>query len=206
VELSITTAEGTEVEMLNDLPRTGDGWRLPDLAWGAEAWAVVRVRVPSGALPKVGQRMTVLRVAVKGHSLQGEPVSLERTGLALPVLPAADFDALTEDELVRRRCEEVEAGKLLAQMRGLAEAQDWRAVEAMLAGARERFAGNPWVASILAGMDRIAQSRSQRQMMKEAIYASGKLQIRLSAVREDPSVNDLEVPAYLRRKPLQGKS
>jgi hypothetical protein len=38
----------------------------------------------------------LLRVAVQGRSLDGTPVALERTGLALPVLTPAAFDALVD--------------------------------------------------------------------------------------------------------------
>jgi len=44
--------DGIEVQMVNDLPVVNGGWRLPDLAWGAEAWAVLRLGVPAGALPR----------------------------------------------------------------------------------------------------------------------------------------------------------
>jgi hypothetical protein len=71
VELSVSAPDGLRVEMLNELPTVGAGWRLPDLAWGAEAWAILRVTAPAGAVPGLGDRMTVLRVSVTGQSLQG---------------------------------------------------------------------------------------------------------------------------------------
>jgi Ca-activated chloride channel family protein len=206
VELSVSTPDGIEVEMLNDLPAAGTCWRLPDLAWGAEAWAVVRLRVPGAALPGLGERLSLLRVTVSGQSLQGEPVALERVGLALPVLTATAFDALPEDELVARRCLEVEAGKVLTQMHLEAQAHDWDRVDGLLASAQARFAGNEWVSSILAAMVGVARSRSRERMMKEARYSSAKLNSRLAA-KDEPDVVAYgeDVTSYLRRKPLQGK-
>jgi Ca-activated chloride channel homolog len=206
VELSVSAPDGLRVEMLNELQTVGTGWRLPDLAWGAEAWAILRVTVPAGALPSLGDRMTVLRVSVTGQSLQGEVVALEKAGLALPVLSPSACDALVEDELVQRRSSELAAGLFLTQMRTAASAHDWAAVDGMLADARKRFAGNEWVAGILEAMATLAQSRSRERVMKEAMYSSARLNTRLSA--KDEVAYSLVAdagPAYLRRKRQQGK-
>lgn len=207
MELTVTAPDGLVVEMVNELPVSGTGWRLPDLAWGAEAWALLRVKVPAGALPALGSRLTVLRVSVTGQSLQGEPVTLERAGLALPVLSPAAFDALVEDELVQRRIQELAAGQALNRMRSAAQREDWAAVDRLLAEAEAEFAGNEWVAGMLQAMGIVAQSRSQARMMKEAKYSASKLSSRLAAKDEIQFSRTAEVvPAYLRRKDLQGKA
>ena len=65
------------------------------------------------------------------------------------------------------------------------------------------------VAAVLAATKHIAESRSRERMMKEAMYSSGKLRSRLSARNEAVSFSvaeeSIDVPAYLRRKPAQGK-
>ncbi len=64
-------------------------------------------------------------------------------------------------------------------------------------------------ASSNSGAVQIAQSRSLERMMKESMYAASKLRSRLSARDEDVSFSvaseSIERPAYLRRKPSQGK-
>lgn len=206
VEMRVSAADGLRVEMLNELSTVEAGWRLPDLAWGAEAWAILRVTVPAGALPVLGDRMSVLRVSVTGQSLQGEAVVLEKAGLVLPVLSPSAFDALVEDELVQRRCAELAAGLFLAQMRSAAHAHDWAAVDGMLTDARKRFAGNEWVAGILEAMAALAQGRSRERVMKEARYAAARLNTRLAAKDEVAFSMVADAgPAYLRRKRQQGK-
>ena len=64
LRLSASAPDGVEVQMVNDLPRVEGGWRLPDLAWAAETWAVLRLTVPAGALPQRGQLLSVVRVLV----------------------------------------------------------------------------------------------------------------------------------------------
>ena len=200
---------GVEVQMVNELPAVDGGWRLPDLAWGAEAWAVLRLKVPVVALPALGERLSVLRVTITGQSLQGEPVQLERSSLALPVLTASNWHALTDDELVSRRLVELAAAAALTQLRAAAGRRDWAGGDRLLEDASRRFAGNEWVAAMLQAMKGIAESRSRERMMKEAMYSSGKLRSRLVALDEGVQFSAAEegtsAPAYLRRKPSQGK-
>ena len=209
LHLSATVPDGVEVQMVNDLPPVDGGWRLTDLVWGAEAWAVLRLTVPAGALPPLGQLLSVLRVSVEGRSLEGEAVTLERAGLALPVLSASAFDKLTDDELVSRRLVELAAADALSRMRTAADYGDWAAVDRLLEEASRQFAGNEWVAAVLAEMKEIAESRSRERMMKESMYSASKFRNRLSSKDEDVSfsvaLESIERPAYLRRKPSQSK-
>ena len=207
VQISVSVPNGLQVEMLNALPGTAAGWRLSDLAWGAEAWAVVRIKVTADTLPTLGDRLTVLRVSVTGQDRQGEPVSLERTGLALSVVAPGAFASLAGDELVQRRCDEVAAAQVLMRMRSAAQCDDWAMVDKLLSEAQKAFAGNEWLASMLTAMVALAQSRSHERVMKEALYSSAKLNTRLASCDElHLSVSDAVGPAYLRRKPQQGKS
>ena len=207
LELSVSVADGLQVKMLNTLPATASGWRLSDLAWGAEAWAVVQIKVPAGALPAVGDRLTVMRVSVTAQDLHGEPAVLERTGLALSVVTTAAFAALVDDELVRRRCDELAAGRVLTQMRSAAEAGDWALVDQLLSDAQKAFASHEWLAGILDAMVTLARSRSHERVMKEAMYSSAKLSSRLAARDElSHSMSETTGPAYLRRKRQQGKA
>jgi Ca-activated chloride channel family protein len=208
LRLAATVPDGFSVEIVNQLPKTDTGWRLPDLAWGAEAWAVLRVSVPAGALPLVGQQCTVLRVAVTGQSLEGHPVSLERSGLSLPVVTSSAFGNLADDELVTRRLVELAAAEALMGMRSAAAAGEWARVDALLEAASRQFAGNGWVAAMLEAMRTIAAGRERQRAMKEMMYSSSKLRSRLAAKDESMAfcaAESASVPAYLRRKPAQGK-
>ena len=50
--LTASVPTGAKVELLNDYAGNAQqGWRLPDVAWGAEAWAVLRIRLPKGCCP-----------------------------------------------------------------------------------------------------------------------------------------------------------
>jgi Ca-activated chloride channel family protein len=209
LRLVATGPDGVELQMVNELPAADGGWRLPDLAWGAEAWAVLRLRVPAAALPPPGEHLAVLRVTVEGRSVDGDAVILERAGLALPVMLASKFDQLAEAELVARRLVELAAADALTRMRAAADRGDWPAVDRLLEQASRQFAGNEWVAAVLAAMTSIAQDRSRERMMKESMYSASRLNSRLSAKDDDANFSvvaeSAERPAYLRRKRSQGK-
>lgn len=209
LRLQASAPDGVKVEMVNELPAVDGGWRLPDLAWGAEAWAALRLSVPVVALPALGGMLSVVRVTVLGQSLEGEPVQLERSSLALPVIGPSAWEALTDDELVTRRLVELAAAEALTRMRAAAARNDWAAVDRLLEDASRQFAGNEWVAAMLQAMKGIAEGRSRERIMKEAMYSSGKLRSRLVAQDEDvqfcAAAESVSLPAYLRRKPSQGK-
>jgi Ca-activated chloride channel family protein len=209
LRMTAQAPDGVEVEVLNDLPRTEGQWHLSDLAWGAEAWAVLRLKASATSLPPLGSMATLLRVTVTGRTLGGEPVQLERAGLSVPVLSAGNHGALADDELVTRRLIELAAADALTRVRSAAARGNWAAVDRMLEAASRQFAGNEWVASILAAMRSIADSRERERAMKEMMYSSARLRDRLASRDEAMQFSiaaDVDVPAFLRRKAMQGKA
>lgn len=96
---------------------------------------------------------------------------------------------------------------MLEAMRDAASVQDWAEVDRLLAEAQRAFSGNEWVHDMLTAMEAVAGSRSRERLMKEAKYASARLNSRLTSLDEAmaqmPSADE---PSYLRRKRLQGKT
>lgn len=209
LRLTVQTPDGVACERVNDGPAGDRGWRLTDLAWGAEAWAVLRLRVPAAVLPARGGALPLLQVSISASALDGQAVRLERTALALRVQSGAEHDALADDELTVRRLTELAAAQALDRMRAFAADGDWPLVERQLAEAHRQFAGNPWVSALLSTMDTLAASRSREGFGKEAKYSAGKLRDRLAAREEQLSLaeglDDSRVPAHLRRKVAQGR-
>jgi Ca-activated chloride channel family protein len=206
VTASVQVPDGVEVTWLNDLPVDGEGRRLPDLAWGAEAWAVLRLTAPRTSLPAVGRSLPVLRVEVTAQTLDGEPVRLERTGLSLTVLPPAEFDLLPQDRLVLRRLAELKAAQLLARMGQAARHGAWDEVDALLQIAEREFVSHEWLHGMLRAMQELARGRDRERTAKEARYSERSLQSRLAAKEESMwRAMDANSPAYLRRKDRQGR-
>mgnify|MGYP000296476125 CR=1 FL=1 len=209
LRIQVSAPNATTVRLLNDFAAVDGGWRMLDMAWGAEAWAVFRVEVPAAAVATAGGTLPLLRVAVQGLGPDGAPVQLERVSLALPVLSPGAWAGLTDDELVTRRLSELSAAEALTAVRQAAADGNWPRVESLIAEASRQFAGNPWVAAMLQAMESIAKSRSRERMMKETRYSASRLHSRLSAKHESLEVraiqDGIEIPSYLRRKASQGK-
>jgi Ca-activated chloride channel family protein len=205
---SVQVPAGFTVRMRNDYERVeGDaGWKLPDLAYGAEAWAVLEIDVPRSALPAAGTVQLPLTVSVHGAGPGTAPLFLMGALPALPVLGEGAWDALAVDERVERRVMELDAADALQAMRDAIAKSDWAAAERLLADAEQRFAQHEWTASILAAMRRLIAGRDASFSMKEASYASAALRRRIADRDEGPSITFcLDTPAYVRRKREQGK-
>jgi Ca-activated chloride channel family protein len=103
LRLEIAPAAGVKAKMLNDYVADGDNaWLLPNLAFGGEAWAVIRLRIPSPvtAADAEAAALSLCSFSLRYTTLDGEPRAIQPMSLALPVLPASAFGAIAEDDLV----------------------------------------------------------------------------------------------------------
>ncbi len=203
--LELQTAEGVRADCLNGYSPAGDSsWQLPDLAYGGEAWALVRLTVPRRSVS--AEPTTLVSAGVRYVDLGGEPRALQSLALALPAVAAgASYDALLEDELVARRAGELEAARLQQEARAAARRRDWAAVDQFVAKTRALGAANPWLGDIAGEMEALSRRRDEVLFAKEAAYSSTRMANRLAPTAEllDPSAG---TPSFLRRKRAQGKS
>jgi len=110
-------------------------------------------------------------------------------------------------ELVSRRLAELQAAQLLRDARTASHRNDWRRVDALLAQAEQRFAGNPWVAAVVESIRRLARSQDRELFMKEALYSSAKFSRRLAERDEVIGMGQESAkPSFLRRRSAEGQS
>jgi Ca-activated chloride channel family protein len=210
VRLSLGSPQGVKITLLNDYPvEDRDGFpvvRLPDIPWGAEAWALVELVIPAGLALESGNQF--LQASVTSATPEGEPVSWPEATLALKAMSPPAWDALLPDPLVAERLAELAAAALLTQARVAADAGDWEAIKALLAEAQQRYAQFPWVLEVLGAMALLAEERNLMRFKKEALYSSRKMGSRLSAKEEMLAglADQSGSPTFLRRKKSQGKA
>jgi Ca-activated chloride channel family protein len=208
-------APGVVVEVLGRSRSAADGWlTLPDLAWGGEAWILLRLHV-SAETGKAGERgatslpaqRTLIALSLQGMDLAGDPVVQHAAALVLPVLPAAAIAALPADETVARRLQEVAFADLNLLVRELQQQGKRAQAQAALARAQSQVVDHPWLAGKLQRLMALMESDSA-MAQKEMLYSSGKMRSRLVAKFECSQVADetasFEVPAFLRRKASEG--
>jgi len=202
--LEVQTAEGVRAEILNGYTAVGENrWQLPDLAYGGEAWALVRLTVPRRAAS--ADPATLMSAGVRYVDLSGEPRALQPETLALPALAAGAYDALLEDELVARRAGELEAARLQREARAAARQHDWATVDQLVAKTRVLGEANPWLGDVAGEMAALALNRDEVMFSKEASYSSSRMSTRL-APRDELPAPSAGGPSFLRRKRSQGKS
>ena len=203
-------APGVIVEPLGRdvAPANAAGWLpLPDLAWGAQAWTLLRLHVPAGPATDAAGR-ALLAVSLQGVDGNGAGWQLHVPPLMLPVLPAAQVAALPADETVARRLQELAFADQMLRSRELLERGRQAEARALLQQAESLTGGDPW---LVAKLERIRELAEQDESMsaKEMLYSSGKMRRRLVAKSEvlnaPDQTHDASVPPYLRRKASEGQ-
>jgi Ca-activated chloride channel family protein len=208
MSLHLEPWSGVRIEMLNNYESGGtNSWRLPDLAYGGEAWAVVRIRVSREVLDRAGSLpIELLTARVTGTDLDGHALSIAPATLTIPAVARSTYEALSENELVRRRLQEVEAARSAEEARSAARRGDWAGVDQLLESLRTRVHDSPWLSGVVRELEALAARRDELAFSKETLYASRKMHTRLAASYEplDPQATD--GPDYLRRKLAQVKA
>ena len=207
--LKVIAPIGSVVRMRNDhepVPGADASWRLPDIAFGAEGWAIVEVDLPEGvatddlAAPPVA-------VTVEAGTRGGAPLYLMAPLPPIARIPSADLAAIAVDPLVARRLEEVDAADLLQQVRVALAKGDLAGAQALLEQARAKLRHSEWAANVLATIGRLVAEGDLRFSAKEAGFAGRRMRSRLASLHEaDPQFCAADVPSFLRRKTEQGKS
>lgn len=210
VRLALSAPEGVKITLLNDYPvEQREGFpliRLPDVPYGAEAWALVELEIPAGVALESGNLL--LQAGVTASTPDGDPIAFPEATLSLKAISAPAWDTVLAEPLVLARQAEVEAGKFLDKARAAAEHGDWDAIQNMIELARHRFADHPWVMAVLEEMAELAKAMDSARFRKEAMYSSRKMASRVSAKEEmlASMAAEMQSASYLRRKSAQGKA
>ena len=211
LRLRLKAPRGVDVELLNGYRRDSKGrWMLPDLAHGADVWALVKLSLPVKMVKKARAReLLVLDATLDYTDVHGAGQQSMSAALALPVLDAAGFNAIAEDQTVKARIQEIESAQVQDKIREAALSQDWDRVDRLLEKARAAARDNPWLEEGIASLERYARQRQSHTLSKEAYYRSSKLRSRrvssLEVLSDYAPMAEQDIPSYLRRKREEGK-
>lgn len=206
--LSANTKPGVQIRLMNDYRHVNgkvNGWAMPNIAYGSEAWAIFEVILSSDM--KAGGLIELFSVKLSGVDIDDQQVDLESSFLELPIINAKAYSAIAEDELVQRRLDEVMASEYLQRARQAVNRGDWDAVGTILNEAKDKFKTSLWVQDILSAMERLAKEKDESYFMKEALFSHRKLSVHLSSKMENASLDsEIDSVSFLRRKTEQGKA
>ncbi len=206
--LKANSKDGVYLRIMNDYRQVYDNagaWLMPNIAYGSEAWAIFEVILSSPY--KEADLIDLFSVSLSGLDINSENIYMESSLLSLPVLSAAAFGVIADDELVQRRLDEVMASEYLQRARQAVHQGDWDAADAILQEAKAKFKSSLWAQDVLSSMERLAKQRDDAYFMKEALFSDRKLSVRLSRKMESLDLDsEIDSASFLRRKTAQGKS
>jgi Ca-activated chloride channel family protein len=208
VHLHADWPAAVSMAVLNKFGQNPEGaWRMPDLAYEGESWAVIRLTVPKSlAGDGDGAPVALGAVAVSYVDLDGKLQKAAPVTVSLQSLSPVAFGAVAEDPLVARRVRELEAANIQDRAQQAARAGNWPEVRRLLREARENAKDNEWLGNVADKLEKLAEEGDQAMFSKEAMYASSKMRSRLAGLAEEASPAAPARAAYLRRKSEQGKA
>lgn len=194
-------------ELMNGYPSHEAGWRLPALARGGSAWAMVAL--PMRQAVSMAERGEPLRLSVSGADHEGRCQAFTLEWSLPPAVSAAEWHTLPQDERVSRRLQELELSRIQDEIRRLVVRGRWAEAREQFDALRERAATDAWLAESLPFLERLLSEQDELRMSKELAFRSMALSQRLRASGEtafvDACLEDIQ-PAFLRRKSSEGRS
>jgi hypothetical protein len=150
---------------------------------------------------------TALKVIVRAVDASGRKFIFEGQLQPLTVVSPDAYSSELGHELVERRINELNAAKLQMEIRDAALRGDWLQVEQLLNRLESIGRHEPWVAASIAFTRQLMRERDESRMSKEMLYKSRKMNNRLSSTDEMmfSTKDDIELPAFLRRKSTEGR-
>jgi Ca-activated chloride channel family protein len=210
LRLALASPPGVEIEIVNGYGTDADGRSiLPDIAYGSEAWALLRLKVPRGVAETLDTGDVPLVTARLAYAdLDGRTANSAPVHLRLPRVSADAFAAIAVNQVVSSRAAELNAAALQEQARSAAQRGDWNHVRRLLQELRAQAVSSPWLSASIAELEAYANSQESELFSKEAFYKASAMRRRLAALDEQQAwSSDLEAEkaSFLRRKLEQGR-
>ena len=208
LEIFVEYPDFVKLELLNTYSGDDPKWRMPNLAYGGEAWALFKLNITQENLDKCAN-VDILRSHISYQNLKGETVKTAVESIRLKPINQNAFSALAEDSNVKTRLLELRAAFFQDRARQAANNEDWDEVEVIMNAAQLEAGENAWVKESLSSLERYAKRKERRAFSKEALYSADKFRSRLSSnyepVASYSASEEVEKPMYLRRKQERGK-
>ena len=209
IEIFVEYPDFIKLELLNRYPGQDPKWKLPDLAYEGEAWALFKLSVLEENMKKC-EKVDLLKSHITYKDLEGKLVKTPVETIRLKPVDENAFGALLENSEIKSRIAEIRAATLQDHARFAAQQGDWDGVENIILKAKNEAGENAWIQETLSNLKKYSERRDRQAFSKEASYSSDKFRNRLThSINESPVSYDYNEeiikPAYLRRKQEQGK-
>lgn len=211
ITLDVGPDEGVHATVRNGYRQRSDGgWVLPDLAFGADSWAIVNVEVPGSSLEASESPVPLSSFTATYLDVHTQSMASRTAQIALPVVGPAAFEAIQRESTVQSRVEELDAADYNTRISGAVEVGDWATADVALDALEVASAKSPWLRRSHAALERSVAARKQRAATYESAYTAYNLRSRPTSAYEQADVYSPDIeksrPSYTRRRDEEGAS
>ena len=209
MRLRMMPEKGVSFEVLNGYSQDKEGrFIMPDLAFGADVWALLRIKVNADLCSvKLGSKLKLLSAYIDYLDQDGADQRSDTSKMTIDLCTQEQFAVLEADETVQLRTAEVRAATLQENAQVAARAGNWSEVDKIMVELDALGKDNEWIKVSVERLRSYSEAREQESFSKETLYKSRRMKQRRVAKNELRFSVETESmkPSYLRRKTEQGK-
>jgi len=209
MRLRMMPEKGVSFEVLNGYSQDKEGrFIMPDLAFGADVWALLRINVNADLCSeKLGSKLKLLSAYVDYLDQDGADQRSDTSKMTIDLCTQEQFAVLEADETVQLRTAEVRAATLQENAQVAARAGNWSEVDKIMVELDALGKDNEWIKVSVERLRSYSEAREQESFSKETLYKSRRMKQRRVAKNEVrfSIASESMKPSYLRRKTEQGK-
>ena len=209
MRLRMMPEKGVSFEVLNGYSQDKEGrFIMPDLAFGADVWALLRIKVNADLCSKTaGSKLKLLSAYIDYLDQDGVDQRSDTSKMTIDLCTQEQFAVLETDETVQLRTAEVRAATLQENAQVAARAGNWSEVDKIMVELDSLGKDNEWIKVSVERLRSYSEAREQEPFSKETLYKSRRMKQRRVAKNEArfSIASESMKPSYLRRKTEQGK-
>ena len=209
MRLRILPEKGVNFEVLNGYSQDKEGrFIIPDLAFGADVWALLRIKVNADLCSKKsGSKLKLLSAYIDYLDQDGADQRSATSKMTIDLCTQEQFAVLQADDTVQLRTAEVRAATLQENAQVAARAGNWSEVDKIMVELDALGKDNEWIKVSVERLRSYSEAREQESFSKETLYKSRRMKQRRVAKNEArfSIASESMKPSYLRRKTEQGK-
>ena len=209
MRLRMMPEKGVSFEVLNGYSQDKEGrFIMPDLAFGADVWALLRIKVNADLCSKTsGSKLKLLSAYIDYLDQDGADQRSDTSKMTIDLCTQEQFAVLETDETVQLRTAEVRAATLQENAQVAARAGNWSEVDKIMVELDALGKDNEWIKVSVERLRSYSEAREQESFSKETLYKSRRMKQRRVAKNEArfSIASESMKPSYLRRKTEQGK-
>ena len=209
MRLRMMPEKGVSFEVLNGYSQDKEGrFIMPDLAFGADVWALLRIKVNADLCSKkAGSKLKLLSAYIDYLDQDGADQRSDTSKMTIDLCTREQFVVLEADETVQLRTAEVRAATLQENAQVAARAGNWSEVDKIMVELDALGKDNEWIKVSVERLRSYSEAREQESFSKETLYKSRRMKQRRVAKNEVrfSIASESMKPSYLRRKTEQGK-